>query len=109
MAKESTNIEAFREAIREGSIEWRMHAFQRLAERGISRAEVLTVLLAGEKIEDYPDDTPYPSALFLGFPSGKPLHAVAAFDEINKKAYVVTAYEPSSEFFEEDYKTRRTP
>jgi hypothetical protein len=69
----------------------------------------LEVLQSGERIEDYPDDTPYPSALFLEFVASKPLHVVAAFDEVNQLAYVITAYEPSLEVFENDYKTRRNP
>ena len=80
---------------------------QRLAERNISQESVLKVLSAGEQIEDYPDDKPYPSALFLGWIKDKPIHAVAAFDEDNDFAYIITAYEPSLEIFKSDYKTRR--
>jgi len=47
-----------------------------------------------EAYEDYPDDKPYPGALFLGFVSGAPLHVVAAFDDANEVAYVITAYQP---------------
>ena len=101
------NMEALRQAIRERKIEWRKHALQRLAERNIAREAVLAAVLSGELIEDYPDDTPYPSALFLGFVAKRPLHAVVAIDEIDKIAYIISAYEPSLDFFEEDYKTRR--
>ena len=103
----SFDVKALRKAIHKGNLEWRNHALQRLAERGISRKKVLSVLFSGERIEDYPDDKSYPSALFLGFVSGAPLHVVAAFDDANDFAYIVTAYEPSLEFFESDYKTRR--
>ncbi len=105
----SLDLATLRKTVREGRIEWRKHALQRLAERGIAQRDVLDVLQSGERIEDYPDDTPYPSALFLGFVASKPLHAVAAFDEINQIAYIITAYEPSLEVFEKDYKTRRNP
>jgi hypothetical protein len=87
--------------------EWRKHALQRLAERGIAQAAVLEVLSSGERIEDYPDDAPYPSALFLGWIEGKPLHSVAALDTDNNWAYIITAYEPDLDHFESDYKTRR--
>jgi len=80
----SLDIAALRKAVRKGRIEWRKHALQRLAERGIPQKDVWEVLQSGERIEDYPDDTPYPSALFLGFVAYKPLHAVAAFDKINQ-------------------------
>ena len=90
-----------------GRFEWRKHVLQRLAERGIRQASVVEVLLRGERIEDYPDDRPYPSALFFGMAEGKPLHAVAALDETDEWAYVITVYEPDLEHFEADYKTRR--
>lgn len=45
---------------------WQRHALERMMERGISRNTVINVLLAGEVIEDYSDDKPFPSALFLG-------------------------------------------
>src|SRR3990172_7215529 len=105
----SLDIAALRKAVRKGRIEWRKHALQRLAERGIPQKDVWEVLQSGERIEDYPDDTPYPSALFLGFVAYKPLHAVATFDKINQISYIITAYEPSLEVFEKDYKTRRNP
>jgi hypothetical protein len=100
-------LESFRRAIRQGHIEWRKHSLQRLAERGIKQKAVIDVLLTGERIEDYPEDTPYPSTLFLGFPEGTPLHVVAAFDEMHNLVYIITAYEPLKEFFSKDYKTRR--
>lgn len=102
------NIIGLQTAIRDGRIEWRKHSLQRLAERGILQKEVLEVLLSGEPIEEYPDDNLYPSALFLAFIKGRPLHVVAAFDESEHRAYIITAYQPSLEFFEDDYKTRRT-
>ncbi len=104
----SQNLQALRKAVQAGRVEWRKHALQRLAERGIKQNDVLKVFVVGEQIEDYPDDKPYPSALFLGFVGEKPLHALAAFDKIDQIVYIVTAYEPSLEVFEEDYKTRRT-
>jgi len=65
------------------------------------------VLLNGERIRDYTEDRPFPSALFLGYISGKPLHVVAACDEIENEAFVITAYEPSLDVFESDYRTRK--
>ena len=80
---------------------------QRFAERGIKQKTIIDVLLTGEIVEDYPVDTPFPSALFLGFPEGKPLHVVAAFDETHNCVYIITVYEPSREIFLNDYRTRR--
>lgn len=101
------NLIGLQTAIRSGRIEWRKHSLQRLAERGILQKEALEVLLSGELIENYPTDTPYPSALFLAFPAGRPLHVVAAYDESDQRVYIITAYQPALELFEADYKTRR--
>ena len=95
------------EAIRARSIEWRKHVLQRMAERNISQASVLDVLLTGERVRDYPEDKPFASALFLGYAGSRPLHVVAALDETAAQAFIVTVYEPSLEVFEADYKTRR--
>jgi len=104
----SFDLSVFREAVVEGRIEWRKHVLQKLAERGVSQQSVRDVLLQGERIREYADDKPFPSALFLGYVCGKPLHVVAAYDEKNSRVFVITAYEPALEIFEADYRTRRT-
>lgn len=76
-------------------------------ERENSIEIVKKVLLSGEVIEDYADDTPYPTALFLGWADERPFHVVAAYDAQSRYCLVVTAYKPDLEHFENDYKTRR--
>jgi len=78
-----------------------------MMERDIRRSDALDVLLPGEPIEDYPDDQPFPSALFLGWIKTRPIHVVAAFDAANERAFVITVYEPDLEHFEPDFRTRR--
>jgi hypothetical protein len=58
-------------------------------------------------LNDYPDDKPCPSALFLGWAKGEPFHVVAAYDFQSGYCFVITAYRPDLEHFESDYKTRR--
>jgi hypothetical protein len=101
------DIAGIGKAVRAGRIEWYRHALERMLERGIKRTSVKKVLLSGEIVEDYPNAGPFPSALFLGFTKGQPLHVVAAFDEKTKACMIVTAYRPDPEHFEADYKTRR--
>lgn len=103
------DLSIFREAMAAARIEWRKHVLQKLAERGIPQESVREVLLRGERIRDYADDKPFPSALFLGYVSRRPLHVVAACDETNRRVYIITAYEPSLEIFEPDYRTKRKP
>jgi len=75
--------------------------------REISREMVKDVLITGDIIEDYPDDKPFPSALFLGWFEGKPLHVVGALDFATGYCFVITAYEPDLNHFEPDFRTRR--
>ncbi|MBU4320836.1 MAG: DUF4258 domain-containing protein [Thermodesulfovibrionales bacterium] len=101
------NRDVLRSAIENGYIEWQRHSLERMFERGISREDVKEILRKGEIIEDYPDDKPYPSVLFLGWINEEPLHVVAAIDLLTGWGFVITAYKPDLEHFESDYKTRR--
>lgn len=95
------------EKVNSGRIRWKRHALERMMERDIFRNDVKPVLLEGELIEEYADDHPFPSGLFLGFTGDKPLHVVAAADIESEWCYVVTAYRPDLLHFEADYKTRK--
>lgn len=101
------NLEELRRALFRDAYEWRRHTLERLAERYISQDDALQVLLAGEMIESYPTDLPYPSALFFAEVSERPLHVVVAFDEVARWAYIITVYEPDLNHFETDFKTRK--
>jgi len=75
-------------------ITYRAHAVKRMFERRVNAEEVRYVLETGEVIEDYPDDTPYPSRLILGCHRGRLLHVVAANNWLDKEIIVITIYEP---------------
>jgi hypothetical protein len=107
ISRKSMDVARLRAVLAAGRFEWRKHALQRMAERQISQTAGLEVLRSGERIEDYPEDSPYPSALFLAWVEGRPLHAVAALDAEHEWAYIITAYEPDLEHLEPDYRTRR--
>ena len=60
----------------------------------------------GSIIEDYPDDYPYPSCLILGYAEDEqPLHLVCGAGE--GTLFIITAYRPSPEKWEADWKTRK--
>lgn len=107
MAEYGLDVAGMRKAVETGAVEWQRHVLQRIVERGIQREEVINVLLQGELIEDYPDDYPLPSALFLGWLRKRPLHVVAAYSVDRNTAYIITAYEPAPNHFESDFKTRK--
>ena len=78
-----------------------------MLERGISRQDVFNVLLSGEEIEDYANDTPFPSAVLFGWKGNEPIHVVVALDPTGQQGYIITVYRPDLEHFNPDLKTRR--
>ena len=57
---------------------FRVHAIRRMFERRISDEDIKDAIETGETIEEYPDDTPYPSELKLGWRGSRPIHVVLA-------------------------------
>jgi hypothetical protein len=75
-------------------------------EEMITKDEVREVVRKGQIIEDYPEDKRGHSCLMFGYSSKqRPVHVVCS----PKEEYlgVVTAYIPSAEKWEEDFKIRR--
>jgi hypothetical protein len=107
MADYGFGIKDLRQAIENGAVEWQRHVLERMVERGVRRADVLSALTTGERIEDYPQDTPFPSALFLGRSGDRPLHIVVAYRADARVAYIITVYDPDLDHFESDFRTRR--
>ena len=99
-------INDFKKLWRENKIQLTNHGLKRLALRNISIDDVGNCVMNGEIIEEYPDDYPYPSALIFGHKlTGEIIHAVCGID--GEKIYFITAYEPTTEKFMEDLRTRR--
>lgn len=86
---------------------FRVHAIQRMYQRNISDDAVRAVLVTGETIEGYPDDTPYPSRLMLGWQGLRPLHVVVADNADDQVSIIITAYEPDPSEWEADFKRRK--
>lgn len=85
------------------------HALRRMFERGIGVDNVLAVIASGEIISEYPEDTPFPSYLMLGFVKSRPIHVVAAMDILNEVCHIITAYPPDPTQWNTDFRTRRSP
>lgn len=90
---------------------YRIHAVQRMAERGIGEEDVARVIAEGKEIESYPEDKPYPSRLLLGWvarqgsPGRTPIHVVTAAGE--NETIVITVYEPDPALWEPGFERRR--
>lgn len=82
------------------------HALVKMKERGIEYNAIETAILSGEVIAQYEDDKPYPSCLIFGYTAyNEPLHVVASVNE--NVLWIITAYFPSMNIWEDDYKTRK--
>ena len=86
---------------------FRVHAIQRMFQRGISEGEVKQVVAVGETIETYPDDKPFPSRLMLGWNGSRPVHVVVADNVAAQEAIIITVYQPDVEEWEADCRRRK--
>ena len=93
----------------------RQYALQRMFEQqmfGQPQSNMMecirTVLLHGHVVENYPDDTPYPTSLRLGHDKHcKPLHVVVAENSNKKHTVIVDVYHPNPDLWMSDWTTRR--
>ena len=97
------NIEELQKLCNAGAVRWTGHILKRLMQRGISQSDVIHAVQTGEIIEQYPNDYPYPSCLVLG--NAPPLHVVCG--EGDGEIWMITAYSPDPEEWENDLKTRK--
>jgi len=91
------------------SVKFSRHVIERMFTRRIAAQDILDVLRHGESVEEYPDDTPFPSRLLLGWCNDFPLHVVAAHEPESGVCVVITAYIPDTMQWGADFKTRIQP
>ena len=75
-------------------------------ERGITQSELVQAVRFGEVIEEYPDDSPYPSRLVLGMQGLRPIHVVVADNMEDRMLVVITVYEPDGNQWTRDFRRR---
>ena len=88
---------------------YRVHAIERMVERGISADDVRKVLAEGKEIESYPGDFPYPSRLLLGWCGRRPIHVFVAENAADNETIIVTVYEPDPDRWESGFERRKAP
>lgn len=86
---------------------YRVHAIERMVERGINDDDVRRVLAEGKEIETYAGDYPYPSRLIIGWCGARPIHLVVADNLADNETIVVTVYEPDPERWEPGFERRK--
>ncbi len=93
--------------IQSGRLYWTYHVNMRLKDRHIPRREILSSLETYEIIEEYPEDKYLPSYLVYAKHGKKKFHILTAIDKLDDKIIIITCYEPDSNNWEADGKTRR--
>ena len=101
------NLDRIRELCNNKAVNWTEHIAKRILTRGISRRQIFQAIESGEIIEQYENDTPYPSCLLLGYDDGgTALHVVCGLAP--DAVWLITAYYPDPDEWDKDRKTRRT-
>lgn len=99
------DIVAIQNAAREHTVFFTDHAVRQMAKRNIDDIEVCEVILAGEIIEEYPEDKYGPSCLVYGQTlKERHVHVVCS---VPPRVRVVTVYEPDPQEWAE-YKRRKS-
>jgi len=103
----SIDISQIQSLVSQRKIVWTEHIAIRLRERGIKRADLIECIENGGIIEQYPDDSPFPSCLIFGrCRAGKPLHIVIGLNP-SVACCMITAYRPDLDNWQADFKTRK--
>ena len=100
-------IDPLRDKIRRGLVEYSLHATRQLIARNITPEEVAQSVLAGEMIEDYPQDKYGPSCLLLGRTLNQRVLHVQCTHPSRPLVKVITAYEADPAEWDEALKLRK--
>ena len=98
-------IEQLRFLCKDETIQMTDHVYKKSRQRNIKFDDIKRCIMYGQIIEDYPNDFPFPLALILECSVGKPIHVVAGVGD--GLLWIITAYFPDEEKWENDYKTRK--
>jgi hypothetical protein len=93
--------------VKESTLFFRVHAVQRMFERGISSKKVRGALETGETLEDYSSEMPEPSRLILGFQGKRPFHVVTSENPETNETTIITVYIPDPNKWKKDFRSRK--
>ena len=100
-------LDFIKSCIKRREIRWTYHVNMRLKDRFIPRDAILSSLDRYEIIEEYPRDKYLPSFLVYTEYRGQIVHIQIAIDLESNCVTIVTAYKPSLDKWEKDFRTRR--
>lgn len=105
-------IETVRRCFQENRVLYTKHSLQEMGNEPLGVIldhEINELVIAGEIVQGYPEDRPYPSCLIGGYTrNGRPLHVVCSYDDQSDRTIVITAYEPDPKIWETINQRRQT-
>lgn len=99
------NILDLRKLCNDNTIQVTAHVLKRCRERKITLDDIISCIMNGEIIENYPNDYPYPSALVIGYKKETPIHLVAGIGD--GKLWIITAYFPDPNQWDNNFTVRK--
>ena len=100
-------IEQLRQKVARFEMEYSLHAVRQMTARNVTPEEIVQTILAGEVVEDYPDDKYGPSCLVCGrTKAGRVLHVQCSHPG-RPLVKIITAYEPDAAEWDETFKRRK--
>lgn len=97
--EETEIIDWVRAKVNGNEYQAKLHAVQKMNERGIMPDDIKTALIDSKLVENYPDDKRGHSCLVWGkTKSGRVLHIVCGISET--LLWIITIYEPGKEAWE---------
>lgn len=89
-----------KDAIQTGKVRITDHAYEEASADRLKFDEIYFSVMNGAVIEEYQDDSPYPSVLISGQSfAGDPIHSVWAYNQKNQLAVLVTVYRPDADLW----------
>lgn len=85
------DIEYIKDLVRQGRFSVSEHAALRKLQRGIFDDEIVSTILEGRTIQEYPNAIPYPRAVFRSYRAAiSPIEVVCDIDEEYEEVIIVT-------------------